>query len=177
MPACPLQRISTKNKYEVLYHFFVFLSSTKLLKYVAKLPPFLLITYIYSAKKFRRRHPRLSRVNIIQKTHLCQQTKVRFLLAEMERFELSRRDNRPTPLAGAPLRPLEYISIYSVSCRLHPLTGDIISQWHAFVKRFPKIKKFFFVSLVLCMAVCRFRTNNREINEHPKTETEAQSPF
>ena len=34
-------------------------------------------------------------------------------LAEMERFELSRRLSRPTPLAGAPLRPLEYISIYS----------------------------------------------------------------
>ena len=34
-------------------------------------------------------------------------------LAEKERFELSRRDNRPTPLAGAPLRPLEYFSVYS----------------------------------------------------------------
>ena len=31
-------------------------------------------------------------------------------MAEMERFELSRRDNRPTPLAGAPLQPLEYFS-------------------------------------------------------------------
>ena len=36
-----------------------------------------------------------------------------FALAEKERFELSRRDNRPTPLAGAPLRPLEYFSVYS----------------------------------------------------------------
>ena len=34
-------------------------------------------------------------------------------LAEKERFELSRRGNRPTPLAGAPLRPLEYFSVYS----------------------------------------------------------------
>ena len=34
-----------------------------------------------------------------------------FSLAEKERFELSRRYNRPTPLAGAPLRPLEYFSI------------------------------------------------------------------
>ena len=34
-------------------------------------------------------------------------------LAEKERFELSRRYNRPTPLAGAPLRPLEYFSVYS----------------------------------------------------------------
>ena len=32
-------------------------------------------------------------------------------LAEKERFELSRRYHRPTPLAGAPLRPLEYFSI------------------------------------------------------------------
>ena len=35
------------------------------------------------------------------------------LLAEKERFELSRRYYRPTPLAGAPLRPLEYFSVYS----------------------------------------------------------------
>ncbi len=34
-----------------------------------------------------------------------------FLLAEKERFELSRRYSRPTPLAGAPLRPLEYFSV------------------------------------------------------------------
>ena len=34
------------------------------------------------------------------------------LLAEKERFELSRRVLwQPTPLAGAPLRPLEYFSI------------------------------------------------------------------
>ncbi len=29
----------------------------------------------------------------------------------MEGFEPSRRENRPTPLAGAPLQPLEYISM------------------------------------------------------------------
>ena len=40
-----------------------------------------------------------------------------FFLAEKERFELSRRYNRPTPLAGAPLRPLEYFSIYSIANR------------------------------------------------------------
>ena len=34
-----------------------------------------------------------------------------FCLAEKERFELSRRLSRPTPLAGAPLRPLEYFSV------------------------------------------------------------------
>ncbi len=33
-------------------------------------------------------------------------------MAEKERFELSRRYSRPTPLAGAPLRPLEYFSVY-----------------------------------------------------------------
>ena len=38
---------------------------------------------------------------------------LQYFLAEKERFELSRRDNRPTPLAGAPLRPLEYFSVYS----------------------------------------------------------------
>ena len=32
-------------------------------------------------------------------------------MAEKERFELSRRYSRPTPLAGAPLRPLEYFSV------------------------------------------------------------------
>ncbi len=36
-------------------------------------------------------------------------------LAEKERFELSRRLSRPTPLAGAPLRPLEYFSVYGRS--------------------------------------------------------------
>ena len=33
-----------------------------------------------------------------------------FVLAEMSGFEPPRRLSRPTPLAGAPLRPLEYIS-------------------------------------------------------------------
>ena len=38
---------------------------------------------------------------------------VSFSLAEKERFELSRRVLwQPTPLAGAPLRPLEYFSIH-----------------------------------------------------------------
>ena len=35
-------------------------------------------------------------------------------LAEKEGFEPSRRYSRPTPLAGAPLRPLEYFSVYSL---------------------------------------------------------------
>ena len=53
-------------------------------------------------------------------------------LAEKERFELSRRYNRPTPLAGAPLRPLEYFSVYSshsaVAWDLRPL---YYTQFHS----------------------------------------------
>ena len=33
-------------------------------------------------------------------------------MAEKERFELSRRLTRPTPLAGAPLHQLEYFSVF-----------------------------------------------------------------
>ena len=43
-------------------------------------------------------------------------------LAEKERFELSRRYTRPTPLAGAPLRPLEYFSIKVGSLFADPTT-------------------------------------------------------
>ena len=59
-------------------------------------------------------------------------------LAEKERFELSRRDNRPTPLAGAPLRPLEYFSGYSprdAVCILSRMSF-IIHSFTAFVKPF-----------------------------------------
>ena len=56
-------------------------------------------------------------------------------LAEKERFELSRRLSRPTPLAGAPLRPLEYFST-AVSDRL--ITDSfIIIQFS-----FPVVNKF-----------------------------------
>ena len=59
-------------------------------------------------------------------------------LAEKERFELSRRYNRPTPLAGAPLRPLEYFSVYpsqgAVSFCLR--TSLIIHNFICFVKTF-----------------------------------------
>ncbi len=37
-----------------------------------------------------------------------------YSVAEKERFELSLRYKRTTPLAGAPLRPLGYFSICSV---------------------------------------------------------------
>ncbi len=59
-------------------------------------------------------------------------------MAEKERFELSRRYNRPTPLAGAPLRPLEYFSVYSsqgaVSFCLR--TSLIIHNFIGFVNTF-----------------------------------------
>ena len=62
------------------------------------------------ANIIRRSRHHLPKANIIEKsTCICKC----FFLAEKERFELSRRDNRPTPLAGAPLRPLEYFSVYS----------------------------------------------------------------
>ena len=59
-------------------------------------------------------------------------------LAEKERFELSRRYSRPTPLAGAPLRPLEYFSVCTHrGLPLHP-TCDlyIIHVFCGFVKSF-----------------------------------------
>ena len=70
-------------------------------------------------------------------------------LAEKERFELSRRDNRPTPLAGAPLRPLEYFSIYSrASGRLQKLaTSLIIHYFYPFVKPFFIFFQSFFITI------------------------------
>ena len=79
-------------------------------------------------------------------TRKKQPTKVDcFFLAEMERFELSRRLSRPTPLAGAPLRPLEYISIYSMKLPkvfsfapaiIHHLSGIVKSILPYFQKCF-----------------------------------------
>ncbi len=59
-------------------------------------------------------------------------------MAEMERFELSRRLTRPTPLAGAPLRPLEYISVYLRERPFAELTQYIIHHSRVFVKYFLK---------------------------------------
>ena len=66
-------------------------------------------------------------------------------MAEKERFELSRRYNRPTPLAGAPLRPLEYFSVYpSAGCRfLLPAYPLIIHNFFRFVNTF-------FTFLLIC---------------------------
>ena len=46
-------------------------------------------------------------------------------MAEKERFELSRRFSRPTPLAGAPLRPLEYFSVTLPQSAVFLLSADI----------------------------------------------------
>ena len=74
---------------------------------------------------------------------------VSFSLAEKERFELSRRYSRPTPLAGAPLRPLEYFSVCTHrSRRLHRLaTSYIIHNSSPFVK--PFFEKFWNISFSL----------------------------
>ncbi len=44
-------------------------------------------------------------------------------MAEKERFELSRRSSRPTPLAGEPLRPLGYFSMPNSRVIISFLTG------------------------------------------------------
>ena len=56
-------------------------------------------------------------------------------MAEKERFELSLRLTRTTPLAGAPLRPLEYFSVHTNSRYLHSCY-IIIAISDRFVKRF-----------------------------------------
>ena len=45
----------------------------------------------------------------------------------MERFELSRRAMRPMPLAGAPLQPLEYISM-APQVGLEPTTDRLTAD-------------------------------------------------
>ena len=70
-----------------------------------------------------------------------------FFLAEKERFELSRRYNRPTPLAGAPLRPLEYFSVYSSQAAFaETCDTPIIYDFFAFVNIF---FNFYFVFFLL----------------------------
>ena len=90
-----------------------------------------------SRHHWRSQH-HLPKANIIQKekhTFRCA-----FFLAEKERFELSRRYTRPTPLAGAPLRPLEYFSIFTGSVadagRLRCIRPIIISKSPSLVKSF-----------------------------------------
>ena len=96
----------------------------------------------------------LPQANIIQKTHLCHKTKVRFLLAEKERFELSRRYSRPTPLAGAPLRPLEYFSVYSSRSAvcIRPATSILYTVFACLSSLFGKFFSLFgFCQPFFCM--------------------------
>ena len=94
-----------------------------------------------------------------------------FYLAEKERFELSRRDNRPTPLAGAPLRPLEYFSVYSspaagcIGLR-HPILYMVFPSLSSpFLQKFsetftdPPVSLFFFGSSGFC---CRNVSNLKQ---------------
>ena len=70
-----------------------------------------------------------------------------FSLAEKERFELSRRLSRPTPLAGAPLRPLEYFSV--VSLPFFKACLMIIPYFRRFVNMFFALsQKRFYFSLI-----------------------------
>ena len=70
------------------------------------------------------------------------QYRIRAYVTEKERFELSRRLTRPTPLAGAPLRPLEYFSVVlprAADCRTR--NTHIIHDAGRFVKRFLKKRR------------------------------------
>ena len=71
-------------------------------------------------------------------------------LAEKERFELSRRYTRPTPLAGAPLRPLEYFSVYSSQAAVAwAYDFLIIYDFYPVVKGFFIFLNFFLFSCFL----------------------------
>ena len=80
-------------------------------------------------------------------------------LAEMERFELSRRLSRPTPLAGAPLRPLEYISVLYLRERpFAELADNIIHYFYVFVKTFLSFSYTFII--IICFSF-RFFASER----------------
>ena len=49
-------------------------------------------------------------------------------MAEKEGFEPSRRQNRPTPLAGAPLQPLEYFSKLAPQVGFEPTTDRLTAD-------------------------------------------------
>ena len=66
-------------------------------------------------------------------------------MAEKERFELSRRLTRPTPLAGAPLHQLEYFSVFGEIefCNVYNhIIQTIFLQW--FKSKFIVNKTIFF---------------------------------
>ena len=64
---------------------------------------------------------------------------------EKEGFEPSRRVKRPIPLAGAPLRPLEYFSEY---CRTISSVYMIVYDSFSFVNHFPEISSGFFFAVL-----------------------------
>ena len=51
-----------------------------------------------------------------------------YAMAEKEGFEPSRRQNRPTPLAGAPLQPLEYFSKLAPQVGFEPTTDRLTAD-------------------------------------------------
>ena len=73
-------------------------------------------------------------------------------LAEKERFELSRRYSRPTPLAGAPLRPLEYFSLYSPDDAVCKIIGRYYYTTFRFICQAFFLKKLHFP--LLCYYRC-----------------------
>ena len=73
-------------------------------------------------------------------------------MAEKERFELSRRYSRPTPLAGAPLRPLEYFSVYSSRSAvcIQPATPILYTFLACLSSPFLFFAKFFYILFHFC---------------------------
>ena len=63
-------------------------------------------TFLFFAFILSNNQPSDSQIIILSINHLLSS----FMRAEKEGFEPSRRSTRPIPLAGAPLRPLEYFS-------------------------------------------------------------------
>ena len=66
--------------------------------------------------------------SIKQKTNPRAFASARICMAEMERFELSRRAMRPMPLAGAPLQPLEYFPINDSTGRIRTYDRSVNSR-------------------------------------------------
>ena len=76
-------------------------------------------------------------------------------LAEKERFELSRRYSRPTPLAGAPLRPT-WVLLRTLTGPFHTVSFLIIHKRVFCVKMFFKIKFIFIFALFIGMKLMFF---------------------
>ena len=74
---------------------------------------------------------------------LIQQRFSSFSRAEKEGFEPSRRFTRPTPLAGAPLRPLEYFS----ECVFPMWRRDITPDARMIIQYFARACQSFFLEI------------------------------